>query len=163
MARSERDDTKMRKEGELRVNRGMEWITQVLEKGEAGHSLPIYYHLAFERLCELTPPADSNGLLLFTQRRKLVSAHVPSRSERATRTSGTFLAPEVLLRDRRYATDERSLFTELPIPKVSSNIDTNRLERRHPLQEYVEMPQRARPITNPQHEAPSMHLNVLHY
>jgi hypothetical protein len=26
-------------------------------KGEAGHSLPIYYyHLAFERLCELTPP-----------------------------------------------------------------------------------------------------------
>jgi hypothetical protein len=25
-------------------------------KGEAGHSLPIYYHLAFERLRELTPP-----------------------------------------------------------------------------------------------------------
>jgi hypothetical protein len=25
-------------------------------KGEAGHSLPIYYHLAFERLSELTPP-----------------------------------------------------------------------------------------------------------
>jgi hypothetical protein len=44
----------MRKEGELRLNRGMEWVTH--GKGEAGHSLPIFDHLAFERLCELTPP-----------------------------------------------------------------------------------------------------------
>jgi hypothetical protein len=44
------------RKGELRVNRGMEWVTQLLEREEAGNSLPIYYHLAFERLSELTPP-----------------------------------------------------------------------------------------------------------
>jgi hypothetical protein len=61
-------------EGGTKGKQGNGVSNQAIGKGEAGHSLPIYYHLAFERLSELTPPADSNGLLLFTQRRKLVSA-----------------------------------------------------------------------------------------
>jgi hypothetical protein len=40
------------RKGELRANRGMEWVTQLLERERQ----VIYYHLTFERLCELTPP-----------------------------------------------------------------------------------------------------------
>jgi hypothetical protein len=39
------------RKGELRVNRGMEWVTQLLERERQVIDCPIYYHLAFERLC----------------------------------------------------------------------------------------------------------------
>jgi hypothetical protein len=62
------------RKGELRVNRGMEWVTQLLERVEAGYSLPIYYHLAFERLCELTPPPIRMDCSFSLKDEKLVSA-----------------------------------------------------------------------------------------
>jgi hypothetical protein len=48
----------MRKEGGTKGKQGNGVGNPAIGKGEAGHSLPIglYYHLAFERLCELTPP-----------------------------------------------------------------------------------------------------------
>jgi hypothetical protein len=46
----------MRKEGGTKGKQGNAVGNPAIGKGEAGHSLPIYYHLAFERLCELTPP-----------------------------------------------------------------------------------------------------------
>jgi hypothetical protein len=42
------------RKGELRVNRGMEWVTQLLERER--QVIQVYYHHAFERMCELTPP-----------------------------------------------------------------------------------------------------------
>jgi hypothetical protein len=78
----------MRKEGGTKGKQGNGVDNPAIGKGEAGQSLPIYYHLAFERLCKLTPTADSNGLLLFTQRRKLVSEQQSSRSERAIPSLG---------------------------------------------------------------------------
>jgi hypothetical protein len=41
-----------------------------------------YVHFACYSLTKLTPPADSNGLVLFSERRNLVSARVPSRFKR---------------------------------------------------------------------------------
>jgi hypothetical protein len=46
----------MRKEGGTKGKQGNGVGNPAIGKGEAGRSLPIYYHLAFERLCELTPP-----------------------------------------------------------------------------------------------------------
>jgi hypothetical protein len=46
----------MRKEGGTTGKQGNGVGNPTIGKGEAGHSLPIYYHLAFERLSELTPP-----------------------------------------------------------------------------------------------------------
>jgi hypothetical protein len=46
----------MHKEGGTKGKQGTEVNNPAIGKGEAGHSLSIYYHLAFERLSELTPP-----------------------------------------------------------------------------------------------------------
>jgi hypothetical protein len=46
----------MRKEGVTKGKQGTGVGNPAIGKGEAGGSLPIYYHLAFERLSELTPP-----------------------------------------------------------------------------------------------------------
>jgi hypothetical protein len=44
----------MRKEGGTKGKKGIGAGNPAVGKGEAGHSLPIYYHLAFERLSELS-------------------------------------------------------------------------------------------------------------
>jgi hypothetical protein len=46
----------MRKEGGTKDKQGNGVGNPDIGKGESGHSLPIYYYLAFERLSELTPP-----------------------------------------------------------------------------------------------------------
>jgi hypothetical protein len=46
----------MRKEGGTKGKRGNGLGNPAIGKGEAGNSLPIYYHLAFEGLSELTLP-----------------------------------------------------------------------------------------------------------
>jgi hypothetical protein len=44
----------MRKEGGTKGRQGNGVGNPAIGKGEVGHSLPIYYHLAFEQLRELT-------------------------------------------------------------------------------------------------------------
>jgi hypothetical protein len=46
----------MRNEGGTKGKQGNGVGNPAIGKGEAGYSLPIYYHLAFERLCKLTLP-----------------------------------------------------------------------------------------------------------
>jgi hypothetical protein len=46
----------MRKEGGTKSKQENGVGNLAIGKGEADHSLPLYYHLAFEWLSELTPP-----------------------------------------------------------------------------------------------------------
>jgi hypothetical protein len=46
----------MRKEGGTKGKQGNGVGNPAIGKGEEDHSFPIYDHLAFERLSELTPP-----------------------------------------------------------------------------------------------------------
>ena len=78
------------REGKWRGNWRMEWVASTLTPSPnavyAALLKLMRTHLGCQQPTELTSPTDLNGLVLFWERRNLVSAHVPSRSARAIQT-----------------------------------------------------------------------------